>query len=233
MGRPRGPAHTPARRSAPMAIATRPTSRPRWTPTRAGSSKSGGTSGSDPGVSPRPRPLRKSCDDSSTTTGLAARQGQNLHCLPVGAFRWNASGPGTVSLRQGQPGVSPPRRSCGTLARRSVIERGGGGERKEGEPKVPPLGQTRPHEPWPAKPAGEWRRRESNPRPSSHRQSLYKRVPPSDLARPAGGGQPTDRASHPWLSHLRRWRSFGAEPVRCRRFPGHGPSSGATRSATD
>ena len=81
--------------------------------------------------------------------------------------------------------------------------------------------------------AVRWRRRESNPRPSSNRQSIYKLVPPCDLARPAGGGQPTDRASDPVMSHLRRSRSVGAEPVACRRYPGHGPSSGATRSATD
>ena len=65
----------------------------------------------------------------------------------------------------------------------------------------------------------EWRRRESNPRPRTHRPSVYERSPGFDLARRDGSRTTTRRASHPRLSRLgrlalprRRARSLAPRP---------------------
>ena len=70
----------------------------------------------------------------------------------------------------------------------------------------------------------EWRRRESNPRPRSHRQNVYERSPRFAFARRPVRGRPTDglailqsRASGDWLS-------LGAEPDVGAPFLSLGPS---------
>jgi hypothetical protein len=55
----------------------------------------------------------------------------------------------------------------------------------------------------------KWRRWESNPRPLSYRQSVYKLVPSSNFARTAGDGRPTAGLAILWRSHLGRSRSLG------------------------
>jgi hypothetical protein len=71
---------------------------------------------------------------------------------------------------------------------------------------------------------GEWRRRESNPRPRKRRQNLYKRSPHFALARRPVYGLPTDGPAILWCRASGDWLSLGVEPVRWRRYPGHGPS---------
>jgi site-specific recombinase XerD len=58
-----------------------------------------------------------------------------------------------------------------------------------------------------------WRRRESNPRPRTHRQNGYKLRLPFALARTAGVQPPYRRASHPLVSRLRRLALLRRQPV--------------------
>jgi integrase-like protein len=60
----------------------------------------------------------------------------------------------------------------------------------------------------------EWRRRESNPRPSSLRQSVYKLRPPLEFARRPVGSRPTAGLAILWCRASGDWLSLGAEPVR-------------------
>ena len=59
-----------------------------------------------------------------------------------------------------------------------------------------------------------WRRRESNPRPSSLRQSVYKLRPPLEFARRPVGSRPTAGLAILWCRASGDWLSLGAEPVR-------------------
>src|SRR5439155_21187751 len=59
----------------------------------------------------------------------------------------------------------------------------------------------------------EWRRRESNPRPQSHRQSVYKLRLPLNFARRPVGSRPTAGLAILWCRASGDWLSLGAEPV--------------------
>jgi hypothetical protein len=59
----------------------------------------------------------------------------------------------------------------------------------------------------------EWRRRESNPRPRSHRQSVYKLRLPLNFARRPVGSRPTAGLAILWCRASGDWLSLGAEPV--------------------
>jgi hypothetical protein len=59
----------------------------------------------------------------------------------------------------------------------------------------------------------EWRRRESNPRPRSHRQSVYKLRLPLSFARRPVGSRPTAGLAILWCRASGDWLSLGAEPV--------------------
>jgi site-specific recombinase XerD len=59
----------------------------------------------------------------------------------------------------------------------------------------------------------EWRRRESNPRPRSHRQSVYKLRLPLNFARQPVGSRPTAGLAILWCRASGDWLSLGAEPV--------------------
>ena len=78
--------------------------------------------------------------------------------------------------------------------------------------------------------ADEWRRRESNPRPRSHRQSVYKLRLPLKFARRPVSSRPTAGLAILRCRALGDWLSRRAEPVRWRRYPSHGPSSERRRS---
>src|SRR5204862_288274 len=59
----------------------------------------------------------------------------------------------------------------------------------------------------------EWRRRESNPRPRTHRQSVYKLRLPLIFARRPVGSRPTAGLAILWCRASGDWLSLGAEPV--------------------
>jgi hypothetical protein len=59
----------------------------------------------------------------------------------------------------------------------------------------------------------KWRRRESNPRPRSHRQSVYKLRLPLSFARRPVGSRPTAGLAILWCRASGDWLSLGAEPV--------------------
>jgi len=61
--------------------------------------------------------------------------------------------------------------------------------------------------------AREWRRRESNPRPSSYRLNLYKLRLPLGFARRPVGSRPTFGLAILWCRASGDWLSLGAEPV--------------------
>jgi hypothetical protein len=61
--------------------------------------------------------------------------------------------------------------------------------------------------------AVRWRRRESNPRPRSHRQSVYKLRLPLNFARRPVGSRPTAGLAILWCRASGDWLSLGAEPV--------------------
>jgi len=58
-----------------------------------------------------------------------------------------------------------------------------------------------------------WRRRESNPRPLSHRLNVYKLRPPLRFARRPVGSRPTTGLAILWCRASGDWLSVGAEPV--------------------
>ena len=59
----------------------------------------------------------------------------------------------------------------------------------------------------------EWRRRESNPRLRTHRQSVYKLRLPLIFARRPVGSRPTAGLAILWCRASGDWLSLGAEPV--------------------
>ena len=61
--------------------------------------------------------------------------------------------------------------------------------------------------------AEKWRRRESNPRPPSHRMNVYKLRLPLDFARRQVGSRPTAGLAILWCRASGDWLSLGAEPV--------------------
>ena len=79
-----------------------------------------------------------------------------------------------------------PRRACAAYATDAV-----------GQPVSPPLFRSKS-----ADLRGQWRRRESNPRPQPHRLSVYKRRLPFRFARRPGCSRPTDALADPFCVAL-------------------------------
>ena len=77
-----------------------------------------------------------------------------------------------------------------------------------------------------------WRRRESNPRPRTHREEPLQACPALSLHPPAGCRPPTDGLAILWSPAPGDWLSLGGEPVRWRRIPSHGPKTERRRYLT-
>jgi hypothetical protein len=77
-----------------------------------------------------------------------------------------------------------------------------------------------------------WRRRESNPRPRTHRSEPLQACSAVGSRPTAGGGRPTGGPAILWCRALGDWLSLRAEPVRWRRYPNHGPSPERRRYLT-
>ena len=75
----------------------------------------------------------------------------------------------------------------------------------------------------------KWRRRESNPRPRSHRQGVYERSPRFGFARRPVRERPTDGLAILKSRALGDWLSLCAEPDCWRPDPGLGPCSAGRR----
>ena len=79
---------------------------------------------------------------------------------------------------------------------------------------------------------GEWRRRESNPRPRTHRREPLQACPALHFRPAAGGRRPTDGLAILWSPAPGDWLSLGGEPVGWRRIPSHGPKTERRRYLT-
>ena len=77
-----------------------------------------------------------------------------------------------------------------------------------------------------------WRRRESNPRPRTHRSERLQACSAIGSRPTAGGGRPTGGPAILGSRTSGDGHSFGAEPVRWRRYPNHGPNSERRRYLT-
>jgi len=79
---------------------------------------------------------------------------------------------------------------------------------------------------------GEWRRRESNPRPRTHREEPLQACPAIGFRPPAGSQAAYRRASHPLESRSGRL-ALPRRQARCwRRIPSHGPKTERRRYLT-
>jgi hypothetical protein len=111
--------------------------------------------------------------------------------------------------------VPPTRRPSARQSRRSQrrgVARRSGGEGRRGVRRIEPAarGRTRGR----ARRALRWRRRESNPRPPSPRQSVYKLRLPLRFARRPVCSRPTAGLAILRCRALGDWLSRRAEPVR-------------------
>jgi hypothetical protein len=149
----------------------------------------------------------------------------------AGANLATAHGHHAVSARHGEPQArADARRPCRHLDYRKHLRPFGHERpRDRSADEEPPMKTVRPENPILQ---GEWRRRESNPRPRTHRKEPLQACPAIRFRPPAGCRPPTDGLAILWESHFGRL-ALPPRQARCwRRIPSHGPKTERRRYLT-